>query len=241
MTTFVLVHGAWHSGDLFEGVAERIRAAGHTVYCPTLAGNRPGDRKDTGLDQAIQSLVDYFSEHQISDAVLLGHSYGGMVITGAADRLPGGSVRRLVYWSAYVPSDGESLEDISPPFVRERNESLRQPDGSVGIGFTAWRDNLMNDSDIEAARYWYEKLNPHPHNTLRDKIKLKRNPSEMEMGKSYIHCLEDMCYPQSNGGWHPGQSERLGAFRYVAMMGGHEVCFTNPSLLAEKIIIAGRD
>ncbi len=49
MTTYVLVHGAWHTGDLFEEVAAPIRAAGHTVHLPTIAGNRPGDAKTTGL------------------------------------------------------------------------------------------------------------------------------------------------------------------------------------------------
>jgi pimeloyl-ACP methyl ester carboxylesterase len=88
MATYVLVHGAWHTGELFEDVAAPIRAAGHEVHCPTLAGNRPGDARTLGLDAAIASLVTYLEDDDLNDIVLLGHSYGGMVITGAADRAP---------------------------------------------------------------------------------------------------------------------------------------------------------
>src|SRR5690554_822854 len=103
MSTYVLIHGAWHTGDHLEVVAQHLRARGHQVYTPTLAGNRPGDSKRTTLDQAITSVVQFFEEQEIADAILLGHSYGGMVITGAADRLAEGSIRRLVYWNAFVP------------------------------------------------------------------------------------------------------------------------------------------
>jgi pimeloyl-ACP methyl ester carboxylesterase len=114
MATYVLVHGAWHTGELFEDVAAPIRAAGHEVHCPTLAGNRPGDARTLGLDAAIASLVTYLEDNDLTDIVLLGHSYGGMVITGAADRAPG-RIRRLVYWNAFVPNDGECLNDMVPP------------------------------------------------------------------------------------------------------------------------------
>ena len=115
MTTYVLVHGAWHTGELLEETAAAIRAGGNEVHCPTLAGNRPGDPKNTGLEEAVQSLVAFYEEHGLSDTVLMGHSYGGMVISGAYDRLPQGAVKRLVYWSAFVPNDGECLEDLVPP------------------------------------------------------------------------------------------------------------------------------
>jgi len=235
MATFVLVHGAWHSGDMFEDLADHIRKMGHTVFCPTLAGNRPGDSKTTGLDEAITSLIDYFAENGINDAIVMGHSYGGMVITGAADRLPAGSIRHLIYWSAYVPENGQSLEDISPPEVREMHLAMKQPDGGMLISFDGWHNFVINDADVATATYWYDRLNPHPHQTMLDKIKLSRNPSEFAIPRTYIHCQQDICYPQERGGWHPGQTQKLGQFRLVSIPGSHEVCFTNPKLLAEKI------
>lgn len=70
---------------------------------------------------------------------------------------------------------------------------------------------------------------------MLDKINLSRNPSELPIPKTYIHCQQDICYPQERGGWHPGQTQRLGEHRFVSIPGSHEVCFTNPALLASKI------
>src|SRR5262252_2164968 len=114
MNTYVLVHGAWHTGKELEGVAASITAAGHKAYAPTIKGNRPGDLKTTGLAEAIESIVDYLAENDLKDVILVGHSYGGMVITGVAD-MASERIRRLVYWNAFVPNDGESLNDMLPP------------------------------------------------------------------------------------------------------------------------------
>lgn len=240
MATYVLVHGAWHTGELFEPVAEPIRAEGHSVYLPTLAGNAPGDSKKVGLEDAIVSLVNYFEANKIKDAVLLGHSYGGMVITGAADRLGIERVRRLIYWNAFVPLNGESLEDLCPSFYVNLFNQIEQPDGSVTLPWPIWREAFINDADETTAREAYAKLNPHPRKTTSDKIRLQRDPAEFPMAKSYINCTEDIGMPHSLP-WHPRLSERLGLFRYVATPGSHELCFSNPSQLARKIMEAGRD
>ena len=240
MGKYVLVHGAWHTGNEFATVAEYVRNEGHTVYTPTLAGNRPGDAKSAGLEDAIQSLVDFINDSQITDAVLMGHSYGGMVITGAADRLPDGAIRRLVYWNAFVPNDGESLGDLSPDHYVALFDELEADDGSVVLPFALWRDVFINDADLKLAREAYDVLNPHPHATFKDKITLKQNPAAMTIPKSYLNCTEDVAMPHSYG-WHPRLSEKLGVFRLVQTPGSHELVFTDPKRLAEKIIEAGRD
>lgn len=241
MATYVLVHGAWHMGDLFEEVAAPIRAAGHTVHTPTIAGNRPGDAKTIGLAEAIASIVDYLETNGLTDIVLLGHSYGGMVITGVADAVPE-RIRRLVYWNAFVPNDGECLNDMVPPhYVALFDEiSSQSADNSVMLPFPIWQDAFFNDGDGAAAQAAYERLNAHPYATFTDRIALKTNPAEWQIPKSYINCTEDTALPQSLG-WHPRLSEKLGLFRLVLSPGGHELCFTDPRLLAEKIMIAGRD
>ena len=71
----VLIHGAWHDGSLWDEVAEPLKAKGHEVHTPTLAGNGPGDIDRTiGHAEAVQSAVDYLTDHELSDFVLLGHS-----------------------------------------------------------------------------------------------------------------------------------------------------------------------
>ena len=145
MATYVLVHGAWHSGELLEETAAPIRAMGHEVFLPTLAGNRPGDVKSVGLEEVIQSLVDFFSEHSLQDAILVGHSYGGMAITGAADRIPR-RIRRLVYSNAFVPNHGERLNDLVPRFYIELFDGIEQEDGGVMLPFPIWREAFINDA-----------------------------------------------------------------------------------------------
>src|SRR5215471_3743807 len=114
MATYVLVHGAWHTGRELEPTATLIRAAGHQVHTPTIAGNKPSEPKSAGLDDAIKSIVDHLAENNLKDVTLVGHRYGGMVITGVADRVAD-RINRLVYWNAFVPNDGESLNDMIPP------------------------------------------------------------------------------------------------------------------------------
>src|SRR5262245_10635978 len=171
MATYVLVHGGWHTGELLEGVAAPLRAAGHQVHLPTLRGNAPGDRKSVGLDDAIDGLVGFCAERRITDAVMFGHSYGGMVITGAADRVPAGTIRRLVYGSAFVPNDGEALYDLLPPHFRALLDQTLQPDGSVMLPWPVWREAFINDADEATAKATYAKLNPHPYKTATDKIR----------------------------------------------------------------------
>ena len=239
MACFILVHGAWHNGELMEPVAKSIRKAGHEVHLPTLQGNAPSDDKLVGLSEVITSLENYIQQKKLSDFILVGHSYGGMVITGIADLMPK-RIRRLVYWSAFVPNDGESLLDMTPPHYKELFDSILQPDGSVTLPYELWREAFINDVSSEVAEKYYGLLSAHPYKTFIDKSKTGTNPSEMAIGKSYINATEDTSLPQSLG-WHPRLSEKLGLFRLVQLEGSHEVCFSNPELLSSKIIEAGRN
>lgn len=239
MTTFVIVHGAWHTGALFSSTATVMREDSHSVYLPTLAGNRPGDRKDIGLDDAIDSLVDFIERAALEDFVLVGHSYGGMVITGVADKIPQ-RIRRLVYWNAFVPNDGEALIDMVPPHYVDLFSNAVAADGSVMLPFAIWREAFLNDAPPALAEAAYARLNPHPYRTFSDKIRLRKNPAAMTIPKSYINCTEDTALPQSLG-WHPRLSEKLGLFRLVQIPGSHELCFSDPARLARAIITAGQD
>jgi pimeloyl-ACP methyl ester carboxylesterase len=238
---YVLVHGACHEGHHFEPCASVLRAAGHVVFCPTITGNRPGDdRAQVTLEDAIRSLVDYFDENEINDAVLVGHSWGGMVITGAADRLAEGRVRRLVYFSAFVPNDGESLIDMCPPHYQALFLQLAGTTGEVLFPFPILREAFINDGSLEQAQALFDSLNPQPIKTMSDRIRLSRNPAAFMIGKSFLHCTEDTSLPVSMP-FHPRLSEKLGLYRLVTMPGSHSTHVTAPELLAAKIMEAGRD
>ena len=134
MSTYVLVHGAWHTGRELAPVAALIKAAGHEVFTPTIKGNGAGDAKTVGLAEAIESIADSVLENDLEDVVLAGHSYGGMVITGVADELPD-RIRRLVYWNAFVPNSGESLVDMVPPELARLSSPWRPNDATVRSSF----------------------------------------------------------------------------------------------------------
>ncbi|MCZ4313520.1 alpha/beta hydrolase [Comamonadaceae bacterium G21597-S1] len=239
--TYVLVHGAWHTGAELEPVADHMRKAGHVVHCVTLAGNRPGDDRSTsGLDDAITSVVDFLASNNLQNVRLVGHSYGGMVISGVADRAAR-RIRRLVYWNAFVPRRGECLNDMVPPNFKGLFDSLAKANNNaVVLPEMIWRDAFINDADAALSTRAYRMLNPQPYRTFTDKIALTADVADMPVGKSYVNFTEDAAMPHSLG-WHPRLSERLGLFRLVQGPGSHEVCFTNPALLAQKLIEAGRD
>ena len=239
--TYVLVHGAWHTGKEIEPAAEHIRKLGHSVHCPTLAGNRAGDdRSRIGLMDAVQSLCDFLRERDLKDVRLVGHSYGGMVISKAVELMPE-RIKRLVYVNAFVPNPGESLNDMVPPMYVGLFDAVAAANkGAVTLPFPIWREAFINDADLALATSAFEQLNPHPYKTFTDKIALKEPLAALQVGKSYVNCRQDVALPHSLP-WHPRLSERLGLFRFVECSGSHEVWFTDPQAIAKAVVAAGRD
>jgi pimeloyl-ACP methyl ester carboxylesterase len=114
MANFVLVHGAWHGGWCWRDTAAELRKAGHTVFTPTHTG--VGERshqsaENITLETHIRDVCGCLVAEELNDVVLVGHSYGGMVITGVADRMTK-HIRSLVYLDAFVPENGDSLIDL---------------------------------------------------------------------------------------------------------------------------------
>ena len=238
---FVLVHGSWHTGELWAPVADALRASGHEVHTPTVAGHGFGVDKRVTHAQCTQSVVDFITRHDLRDFVLLGHSYGGTIISKVVEAVPE-RVRRLVYWNAFVLQDGESLNDNVPPHYRALFDSISSatPDGSVMMPFPIWREAFVNDADLETAERTYALLSPEPYQPFIDKLDLKKFYS-LQTPRSYINCTEDTALPPGEWGWHPRMSNRLGLYRLVQIAGSHETMFTAPKRLAAAIIEAGRD
>jgi hypothetical protein len=150
---------------------------------------------------------------------------------------PASLTGRLVYLSAFVANNGESLSDLVPPQYPSFLTSLR--DGSVVLPFPIWRDAYINDADLETAQRAYDRLNPHPLKTFTDKLMVRTNAAEISLPKSFINCTEDIALPHSFP-LHPRLSEKLGPYRLVQTAGSHELCFSDPARLARAIIEAGR-
>jgi pimeloyl-ACP methyl ester carboxylesterase len=135
MTTFVLVHGAWHGGWCWVRVARLLRDAGHEVHTPSLTGL--GDRAhlarpEIDLALHVQDVVAFLEAEELRQVTLVGHSYGGLVITGVAAKVAA-RLAHLVYLDAFVPTAGQALLDLIPP---ERAQAFRAAAASQGEG---WR------------------------------------------------------------------------------------------------------
>lgn len=241
MSTFVLVHGSWHDGSAWASVIDQLEAKGHLAFAPTIAGHGKGVDKNVNHAQCTQSIVDYIVSKDLTDIVLLGHSFAGTIIAKVAEAIPD-RIRRLIFFSAFVLNDGDSLRDNLPPHLQQLMDRLAKEsdDNTMTIPFDLWREIFINDADLEVAKSSYARLSSEPYQPHIDKLDLKRFYS-LSVPKSYLYCSEDIVLPQGEWGWHPKMSSRLGLFRFVQMPGSHEVMFSNPSGLAEKIIAAGRD
>lgn len=237
---FVLVHGAWHGGWCWDLVREQIKAAGHRVHTPTLPGL--GERADelnaaTGLADHIAEVVDYIAAHDLSDIVLAGHSYGGMVITGVADVLKP-RIAHVLYLDAALPGDGQSM--ISYGTSRPRDEiaateaALRSlaPDGVAMAAFTPELLGIPADHPLHdevAAR-----LTPHPLKTWFDPIRLT-NGGPIGLPRTYVHCTAPVMaqtqFPaiarmaQNDPGW-----------LYAEIATGHEAMLTAPDAVAKLLL-----
>jgi pimeloyl-ACP methyl ester carboxylesterase len=134
MATFVLVHGAWHGGWCYGRVARLLRSAGHDVYTPTHTG--VGERSHLAdyhvtLSTHIRDVVNVIEYENLSDVIICGHSYGGMVITGVAAAI-GERIKSLVYLDAFLPNDGQSLFDlIAPDMVNQFLSLVRSMGGRL--------------------------------------------------------------------------------------------------------------
>lgn len=115
--TFILVHGAWHGGWCWRRVADLLQAQGHKVFTPTLTGlgEKSHLRQDeTGLDTHVTDILNLIEWEDLSDIVLVGHSYGGMVITGVANALAD-KIEAIVYLDAFKPDEGDSVASMADP------------------------------------------------------------------------------------------------------------------------------
>ena len=149
MATFVLVPGSWLGGWVWRRVAPRLRDAGHDVHAITLTAL--GDRAhlgsgETDVSTHIQDVVATIEAEELTDVVLLGHSYAGVVVSGVAERIPD-RIAKLIYLAGVLPVDGESFLDSAPSDFREYAEALKAEAGPA-----AWRFPVITDEDF--AQYY---------------------------------------------------------------------------------------
>ncbi|WP_405497396.1 alpha/beta fold hydrolase [Streptomyces sp. NBC_00096] len=222
MTTYVLVPGAWHGAWTFEPLARELRTLGHHAYPMSLTGL--GSRRhlltpSVNLDTHIADVVNLLEDEAITDAVLVGHSYGGMVITGAADRVPE-RVKGLVYVDAMVPEDGQSTWSL----VSE-NERTWYLDGTGENGYTS-----------APLPFFDPRATPHPLASLLQAVRLEGDLARFAE-KSYVYAAK---WPTPSP--FTELYERLSdspQWRTHAVESGHNVMREAPRELLEVLLSHG--
>ena len=177
MATFVLVHGSWAGSVVWRELAPRLRKAGHDVYAPTLTGI--GARKHLlnrkiDLDTHIQDVIGVIEDADLSDILLVGHSYGGMVITGVADR---------------VPEPGQSLFNVLPP---DRHLTTVPGEDWLVAPLTPASFGLKRP---EVIALWEDKSGPHPLATLTQPVQLTGGIGRIKQ-KMYILATDPARFTQ---------------------------------------------
>lgn len=176
MTDYVLVAGAFHGAWAWDQVGALLTAAGHRVHAVDLTGQGARARlatPATDLSTHIEDVMRVLVEADLHDAILVGHSYAGLVVTGAADRA-GDRVRHLVYTDATVPEDGKSAADYAGEAMTRAVIELAGDDWQVANFFPLAKFGPFADADAEAA--FDARLVKHPLATFFEPIRLANPP-----------------------------------------------------------------
>lgn len=236
METFVLVTGAWHGGWSWRPVATRLRAAGHRVFAPTLPGlGIDDDPRGVTLTDAVDAVVGLVERADLRDVTLVAHSWGGYVISGAAPRVAD-RLKRTVFWSAFVPQDGESLMDAVPPAYGELFTGLAaaSADDTIAMPLEVWSSAFIQDATPEVQRVTHDQMAPQPVGTFTEAPDQKPFFA-LGLPTAYIRTTDDIALPPGEWSWDRFPS-RLADPVIVEVPGSHEANFTRPDELATAIL-----
>ncbi|QJY45026.1 alpha/beta hydrolase [Pseudonocardia broussonetiae] len=226
MAVYVLVHGAWGGSYGFRAVRRLLGAAGHEVLTPSLTGlgersHLAGPHVDLSLH--VRDVVNVLHYDDLEDVVLLGFSYGGMVVTGAMEQA-GARVRELVYLDAFVPDDGDSVHSLTGGALGDAS-----PDAppTVPAGIRTFDDPMV------AARS-NPRRHAQPMRTLTEPVRASVPVEERGVGLTYVRATQD-----PNGALFDVSAARARtspAWRYHEIATTHMVPENRPGELAELLL-----
>lgn len=219
--TFLFVHGAWGGGWEYKKVDSILTAQGDIVYHPTLTGL--GERvhlatPNVNLTTHITDIINVFRFEDLHDVILVGHSYGGMVISGVAEQVPD-RIRQLIYLDAFVPNNGESLFTSRG----ENGDAMTRPftkDGFVGYPFGKTNPNPPMDV-------------PQPLKTFSEKLVID-NPAVLKIPTSYILMTQNHDREKAGFALFSKRAEERG-WPIIQLEGGHYAMRDQPSELVKTL------
>jgi pimeloyl-ACP methyl ester carboxylesterase len=224
----VLVHGGWHGGWHWDAVAQRLRGAGVPTFAPTLRGlaERAAEATETTcLADHVEDVVQVLDDNDLCNAVLVGHSYGGAVITGVAQRCPG-RVAQLVYLDALVPRHGESLADIfGPEFVADAHAKALASGTPHLVPPTFAMEDVLGVGPVEAAAH-AARLTSHPLGTMLDGVDAQ---GPLRAARTFIYCSRN---PLGLFDEYARRARESNDWRYFELPSPHDAVYAMPAVVA---------
>lgn len=229
--TFVLVHGVWHGGWCWSRVADILRARGHRVGTPTQTGL--GERAhlmspDITIGTFVEDITAHLAFEDLHDVVLVGHSFGGIPVTGVADVMPE-RIRKLIYLDAIMLQSGETWFDLLPAeMARDRLDLAEKTSGGLSLPPAAPESfGVTRPGDIAFLK---ERLTPHPFRTFTTALSLGY-PVGNGLPAAYVSCTEP-AYPPAAVALE--RAKALGwPIAHIAT--GHDAMVSEPQALADLL------
>jgi pimeloyl-ACP methyl ester carboxylesterase len=228
--TFVLVHGAWHGGWCWRRVSDLLEKKGHKAFTPTLTGL--GERSHlmrTGINVSthVTDVVNLLKWERLSDVVLCGHSYGGMVISGVAEQAAD-RIDSIVFLDAFLPDNGDSMEALTSQVVRDGLKSAIER-GDIGVPPRSAALFMVNDKD----QAWVDAMCvPQPIGCFIEKLSLTGARDRIGK-KSYIRAG---AYPNPGFDKALARAQADKSWRVYSVPCGHDVMVDMPERLAEILV-----
>jgi pimeloyl-ACP methyl ester carboxylesterase len=235
--TYVLVHGAWHGGWCWNHVADALRGMGHRVSTPTQTGL--GERKhllskDITLDTFVADVINHIEVEEVNDVILVGHSFGGTSITGAADKIPN-RIRHLVYLDSVILENDKSVFGVLPPDVVAARKKVVAEQGQ-GIFLPPLPPTAFGIPEEHALAGWIKRrLTPHPVSTFESAMRIG-NPVGNGRPRTYIACTNPVYGPlEASRQWVKKQD----GWKWQEIATGHDAMVTAPAELAAMLAAIG--
>ncbi|TML62587.1 MAG: alpha/beta hydrolase [Actinobacteria bacterium] len=234
MATYVLVHGGGHGGWCYAKVKRLLEAAGHEVFAPSLTGLAERSHllsPAIDLNMQITDVVQLLHYWDLRDVVLVGHSYGGMVITGVADRTAE-RIGKLVYLDAANPTNGQSLLDVAGPIIESIRPMGTTVDGVELVLLPApGAAAFYGVTDPDDVAWTDERLTGHPWRCFEQKLELTNEDALWAIPQYHIVCESTL-----DGRVGPLMDSARAEGRFWQIDTGHDLMITAPDFVADTLM-----
>jgi pimeloyl-ACP methyl ester carboxylesterase len=229
---FVLIHGAWHNGSAWDGVANALRQAGHDVDAPTLPGANPGDDQ-SGIEfsdyvDAVESVL----RQQHRKAIVVAHSSASMLLQAAAPRVPD-AIDLLVFDNSFIVANGQTQLDNIPADAAAGLTALAQQNGGI-VPFAPLegfiRGALMEGDPVQRQDALLQILVNQPFSLFSTPVDTRAFDA-LDVEKAFLFCRRD------HSADYPGMATRLGRYETLVADGSHEMLFSAPKAFTKALLV----